>query len=90
MLTYFLNFYNVFNRSLKVGEFPLGMKLANVTPLHKKGSRYDKGNYQPVRILPNLSKVFEKCLHKQISDFLIPFCQNINVVSGKDMVRSTV
>ena len=56
-------------RSLEVGEFPSGMKLANVTPVHKKGSRYDKGNYRPVSILPNLSKVFERCLHKQISHF---------------------
>ena len=39
---------NVFNRSLEVGEFPSGMKLANVTPVHKKGSRYDEGNYRPV------------------------------------------
>ena len=30
--------YNVFNRSLEVVEFPSGMKLANVTPVHKKGS----------------------------------------------------
>ena len=60
--------YSVFNRSLEVGEFPSGMKLANVTPVHKKGSRYDKGNYRPVSILLNVSKVFERCLHKQISD----------------------
>ena len=52
----------MFNRSLEVGEFP-------VTPVHKKDSRYDKGNYRPVRILPNLSKVIEICLHKKISDF---------------------
>ena len=30
--------YNVFNRSLEVGEFPSAMKLANVTPVYKKGS----------------------------------------------------
>ena len=59
----------VFNRSLEVGEFPYGMKLANVTPVHKKGNRYCKGNYRPISILPNLSKVFERCLHKQIFDF---------------------
>ena len=81
--------YNVFNRSLEVGEFPSGMKLANVTPVHKKGSRYDKGNNGPDSILPNLSKVFERCLHKHISNFFIPFCPNINAVSGKDIVRST-
>ena len=67
--------YNVFNRSLEVGEFPSGMKLANVTPVHKKGSRYDKGNYRPVSILPNLSKVFGRCLHKQISYFFLIFYQ---------------
>ena len=61
--------YNVFNRSLEVGEFPSDMKLANVTPVHKKGSRYDKGNYRPISILLNLSKVFKRCLHKQVSDF---------------------
>ena len=60
---------NVFNRSLEVGEFPSGMKLTNVTPVHKKGSQYDKGNYRPVSILLNLSKVFKRCLHKQISHF---------------------
>ena len=61
--------YNVFNRSLEVGEFPSGMQLENVTPVHKKSSQYDKGNFRPVSILRNLSKVFERCLHKQISDF---------------------
>ena len=60
--------YSVFNRSLEVSEFPSGRKLADVTPVHKKGSRYDKGNYRTVSILPNLSKVFEICLQKQISD----------------------
>ena len=54
---------------LEIGEFPSDMKLANVTPEHKIGSRYNKGNYRSVSILPNLSKVFERCLHKQISDF---------------------
>ena len=29
---------NVFNRSLEVGEFLSGMKLTNVTSVHKKGS----------------------------------------------------
>ena len=45
------------------------MKLANVTPVYKKGSRSDKGTYRPVSILPNLSKVFEKCVYRQLSKF---------------------
>ena len=45
------------------------MKLANVTPVHKKGSQSEKGNYRPVSILPNLSKVFERCIYKQIYEY---------------------
>ena len=44
------------------------MKLANVTPVHKKGNRLEKGNYRPVSILPNISKVLI-CIYKQVSQF---------------------
>ena len=43
--------------------------MANVTPVYKKGNRSEKDNYRPVSILPNLSKIFERCLCKQISTF---------------------
>ena len=49
--------HQVFNRSLEVGTFPYSMKLANVTPVYKKGSRSDKGSGRPVSILPNLSSL---------------------------------
>ena len=58
MLIYLLKVLHVFNRSLEV--VPSGMKLANVIPVHKKGNQYDRGNYQPVSILPNLSKQISK------------------------------
>ena len=45
------------------------MKLANVTPVHKKGNRSEQGNYRPVIILPNLPKVFERCIYDQIAQF---------------------
>ena len=45
------------------------MKLANVTSVHKKGNRSEKDNYRPVNILPNLSKIFERCIYNQISRF---------------------
>ena len=34
--------YSEFNRSLETSVFPLSMKLANVTPAHKKGDRSEK------------------------------------------------
>ena len=50
------------SRGLEVGNFPCAMKLINVTPAYKKGNRSEKGNYRPVSILVNISKVFERCV----------------------------
>ena len=48
------------------------MKSANITPVFKKNDRTDKSNYRPVSILPNLSKVFERCIYKQLSPYFDP------------------
>ena len=58
-----------FNESLKLSRFPHSMKSANITPVFKKNDRTDKSNYRPVSILPNLSKVFERCIYKQLSAY---------------------
>ena len=48
-------------------KFPQPLKKADITPIFKKDSRLDKSNYRPVSILPNLSKIFERCIYNQIS-----------------------
>ena len=41
-----------------------------ISPLCTKKVKKDtKGNYRPVSILPNLSKIFEKCMFEQMSQF---------------------
>ena len=45
------------------------MKLANVTPVHKKGNRSEKDNYRPVSVLHNLSNVSERFIYNQIAQF---------------------
>ena len=58
------------NESFTKKMFPDVLKLANVTPVYKKkGSKNEKGNYRPVSILNVLSKVYERIMHDQISDF---------------------
>ena len=59
----------VFNESLKLSRFPHSVKSANVAPVFKRNDRTDKTNYRPVSILPNLSKVFERCIYKQLSAY---------------------
>ena len=63
--------------------------MENVTSVYKKGNRSDKDNDLPISILPNLSKIFEKCLCKQISTILKISFLSINVGLGKDTVPST-
>ena len=62
-------FYNCFNENIRLETFPDTLKQASVNPIFKKGCRTSKENYRPVSILPNISKKFEKCLHRQISSF---------------------
>ena len=61
--------FHEFEKSLEKSEYTSPFKFADITPVHKKGSRFEKNNYRPVSILPVLSKVFEKCLYKQISSY---------------------
>ena len=66
----FSNFLcNSFNNSIKLSTFPEILKHADISPLYKKGKKDVKGNYRPVRILPNLSKIFEKFMFEQMSQF---------------------
>lgn len=46
--------------------FPQCMKFAKVIPVYKKS---DYGNYNPVSILPVLSKIFEMLLNKQVIEY---------------------
>ena len=63
-------FHSSFNNSIYQSEFPSILKLANITPVFKKGGRNSKENYRPVSILSNISKIFERCMFRQISNFM--------------------
>ena len=49
--------------------YPEQLKWADVKPAHKKGSHTDKENFRPVSILPNISKIYERCLFKQLKNY---------------------
>ena len=58
-----------FNESLEKSKLPDCLKLANVTPVFKKGARTSKTNYRPINILPILSQIFERLISKQLLEF---------------------
>ena len=47
------------------------MKLVDIIPVFKKDDRNSKSNYRPISIFSNLSKVFDKIMHDQISIFFL-------------------
>ena len=61
---------SVINKSFQEGVFPEQMKLARVTPIYKEGAKIDVGNYRPISILNSFSKIYEKLMHKRLSNFL--------------------
>ena len=48
------------------------LKCANVSSIHKKDNPFDKKNYRAVSILPLVSKVYERVIYGQTSDYFEP------------------
>ena len=49
---------------------PSALKVANFIPIHKKVDKLDSNNYQPISLLSNISKIFEKMMHIRLTSFL--------------------
>jgi len=60
----------IFRKSLEDGVVPLDWRVANVTPIFKKGSKKNPANYRPVSLTSQIGKIFERILKPQIMNFL--------------------
>ena len=69
--------------------FPNEWKIAKVTPLFKKGSKRELGNYRPISVLPRASKVFEKIIYHQLYRYLQENRLLNTYQSGFQTMRST-
>lgn len=61
---------DLFNQSLVTGVVPEDWKLANVVPIHKKGSREESSNYRPVSLTSIVGKLMETLLKDRIVEHL--------------------
>ena len=50
--------------------FPKNLKFADITPIFKNEDSTLAKNYRPVSVLPVISKIFERIMQKQISDYI--------------------
>ena len=61
---------NIFNIGIKNCTFPDELKLADITPVHKKEDTTKTKNYRPVSVLPPVSKLLEKLMEQQIISYI--------------------
>ena len=62
----------IVNQSFQTGYFPCQLKTAVITPVLKKPNLDTDvlNNYRPISNLSWLSKILEKCVHKQLTSYL--------------------
>ena len=61
---------SLINASIKNGDFPQELKIADVTPTFKKGDATDVSNYRPISVLPSVSKIYERIIQRQILHYM--------------------
>ncbi|KFQ02761.1 hypothetical protein N330_02777, partial [Leptosomus discolor] len=50
----------IYQKSWLTGEVPVDWRIANMTPIYKKGQKEDPGNYRPVSLTLVPGKVMEQ------------------------------
>ncbi|KFQ01295.1 hypothetical protein N330_12669, partial [Leptosomus discolor] len=68
--------YIICQKSWLTGEVPVDQRIANVTPIYKKGRKEDPGNYRPVSLTSVPGKVMEQIIFSAIMSHL----QNSQVI----------
>ena len=60
------------NASLAMGKVPMMLKLAHIRPIFKAGDPETAKNYRPISLLPVVSKILERIVHKRLCVLLRP------------------
>ncbi|KFP05358.1 hypothetical protein N300_10872, partial [Calypte anna] len=60
----------IYQQSWLTGDIPDDWKLANVTPIHKKGRKEDPGNYRPISLTSVPGRVMEQIILSAITQHL--------------------
>ena len=60
----------VFTSSVRLGHFPTPWKNGNITALHKKEDRSLPSNNRPISLLCQPGKSLERCVHKELYNYI--------------------
>ena len=59
----------LFNKSFSTGMLPADWKIANITPIHKKGNKHKKENYRQISLTSIVCKIAKKIVRSRITTF---------------------
>lgn len=80
---------HIINISLSTGKFPENLKISQIRAIYKNGEKHNIGNYRPIALLSNVSKIFEKIIYKRIIEFIDNNHILTNVQNGFRKQKST-
>lgn len=80
---------HIINLSFSQGVFPENLKHTVIKPIHKKDDKRIPANYRPIALIPILSKILEKVMHKRLLDFLKKYNILCQEQSGFQKGKST-
>ena len=60
----------IVNLSIRSGVFPDDLKRSKIVPIYKKKAKTEPGNYRPVSVLSVISKVLERVICEQLTDYI--------------------
>ena len=60
----------LFNKCLQLGVFPSVFKTAVIKPIFKGGDIQNMNNYRPISLLPIMSKILERLIHRRLTEYL--------------------
>ena len=67
---------------LDSGIFPNGLNISKILPIFEKGDVNSVNNYQPISLLPAISKIFERIIYNQ----LYAYVDNNNILSKEQYI----
>ena len=82
---------SLFNSCITLGEWPLGWKSGEWTPVLKKEDPHEKGNYRPITLQVTLNKLFEQLLNKKLSyGFYNKLCDKLTAYRKNNSCESSL
>ena len=61
---------HIFQLSIEQGIFPEKLKKSRVVPIYKTGEKSNIDNYRPISLVASISKILEKIVSTQLTNFL--------------------